>query len=66
MANPNTLPKSLHTVTVLVTMARMILESGQETTNAGAVLAASLMLGYTESMDTYGLRDAAVKKLNRI
>lgn len=66
MANPNTLPKSLHTVTVLVTMARMLQNSGEYPTAYGALCRAADLLGYTVAMDTYGLLQQALKKMNRI
>ena len=66
MANANVMAKSLHTVTVLVTMARVLQDNGKYPTAQDAVIEAAALLGYTPDMDTYGLIAAAVKKMNRI
>lgn len=66
MANPNVMAKSLHTVTVLVTVAQLVQQQGKCPTAHSAVLEAVKLLGYTEDQDAHGLIAAAVKKMNRI
>lgn len=66
MANANTLPKSLHTVTVLVAMARLIRAQRPQYTAEDAVYQAMYQMGYSAESDHYGLVAQAVKKLNRI
>ena len=60
----NTLPKSLHTVSVLVAVAqRLIINEGLSA--AIAVSETLSVLGYTNTPDTYGLAQQALKKLNK-
>ena len=61
----DTLPKSLHTVTVLVAVARLFLAQAPHYNAFGAVHAALQSLGYTEEQDTYSLTQQAIKKLNK-
>ena len=58
------IPKSLHTVTVLVTLAKL-LKAQHSYPNWKAVAEAAIVLGYALDQDTYGLMDAAEKKLNK-
>lgn len=55
------LPKSLHTVTVLVRMARVI--HGHTLGAEKAVDNVLEALGYTDAADSYGLRAAAIAQL---
>ena len=64
MANPNIIPKSLHTVTVLVTVAKL-LQQQHSYPVWKAVAEAAIALGYTTEQDSYGLMDMAEKKLNK-
>lgn len=66
MANPNVMAKSLHTVTVLVTVAQLVQAQGQCPTAQAAVLKAVELLGYDVAQDLHGLIAQAVKKMNRI
>lgn len=60
-----TLPKSLHTVTVLVNVARH-LQSQQELNAAAAVAQASTLLGYgLAANDPYDLEGRAIKELSK-
>jgi hypothetical protein len=54
---PANLPKSLHTVTVLVNVAR-VLRAPTETAES-AVSRALIVLGYADTPDAYGLADKA-------
>jgi hypothetical protein len=67
-------PKSLHTVSVLVVMARTIYKASAFQTTIGTVYSVSITgavhqaleaLGYTVDADFYGLADQAIKKLNK-
>jgi len=59
----NTIPKSLHTVTVLVAVARAAYDEGL---NAQEAIADALaVLGYANTPDTYQLADKARKVLAR-
>lgn len=58
------IPKSLHTVTVLVTVAKLI-QASTPYSNAGAVNAALVLLGYDPATDTYELATKATKQLNK-
>ena len=58
-------PKSLHTVTVIVAMARLILDAKPHYTPYDAVYAALSALGYPSESDHYGLALQALKKLNK-
>ena len=55
------IPKSLHTVTVLVTMSRLLSPSEP----AKGVLDVLKSLGYTDTPDTYELVRQALKQLNK-
>ena len=59
-------PKSLHTVTVLITMAKLIQETRPHYTKEDAVYKALETLGYTSTADHYGLALQALKKLNKV
>lgn len=63
------LPKSLHTVKVLVNVARYVLKHGPcaaDKSRAEAVSDALEILGYAPlHPDTYGLRLAAIKQLGK-
>lgn len=62
------IPKSLHTVTVLVTMAKLMQQAHEERatiSNHSAVFSCMQALGYSDSPDTYGLMEQAIKKLNK-
>jgi hypothetical protein len=61
-----TLPKSLHTVTVLVNVARHLQRTNNETRHS-AVTSAMILLGYsyTDTADPYGLAARAVKELSK-
>jgi len=58
-------PKSLHTVTVLVTLAKLIKETRPHYTSEDAVYKALDTLGYASTADHYGLALQALKKLNK-
>jgi hypothetical protein len=59
----NTLPKSLHTITVLVNVARIYLDGGHE--RAHCVSLALAALGYDGTPDTYELASKARAILTR-
>lgn len=59
------LPKSLHTVTVLVNVARAVADLDGTMTCDDALSAARAILGYADSPDTYGLADKARAVLNK-
>lgn len=59
------LAKSLHTVTVLVRVARLLLKRDLAYSNVEAVVGALDILGLSEMPDTYGLAMQAVKQLNK-
>ncbi len=59
-----TLPKSLHTVTAWVNVARYFMEDRNLSPNNAAYCAAQI-LGLTEMADTYALRDAVIKQLSK-
>lgn len=61
MTNPKPIAKSLHTVTVIVQVARGFIETGS--TPGGAVEAAKDVLGLAGRPDPYGLAAAALKQL---
>lgn len=58
------IPKSLHTVTVLVAIARnhMLVHGTSAST---AVMCACVMLDLHDAPDVYGLRDQAIRKLSK-
>ena len=58
------LPKSLHTVTVLVRVARDIRTRDRTATPRQAVNEARFLLGLNDKFDQYGLLDAAVRQLS--
>lgn len=67
-------PKSLHTVTVLVVMARTIYKASAIETTIGTVYTISLRsavydaletLGFCREADFYDLADQAIKKLSK-
>lgn len=57
------LPKSLHTVTVLVNVARIMLGTDQADTREQAINIALRSLGYGDAEDPYGLREKALKQM---
>lgn len=59
------MPKSLHTVTVLVKLARHAMETYSDNID-GAISWALEFLGYSRSQDTYGLAAAARKQLQAL
>lgn len=60
------IPKSLHTVTVLVNVAKILEDVyGKECSSAELVELAATCLGYGDETDTYSLKEQAVKKLNK-
>lgn len=59
-------PKSLHTVTVLVAMARLILDARPYYTPYDAVYASLSALGYPSESDYYSLAQQAFKKLSKV
>lgn len=61
---PKTLAKSLHTVTVLVNVARH-LEKTQGLGSWAALLEAAIILGLGEMTDSHGLLAQARKKMDR-
>lgn len=59
----NTLPKSLHTVSALVNVARALLEIQPAMSPTLAAVRALAILGYHPADDTHGLVDVAIRKL---
>lgn len=60
------IPKSLHTVSVLVAVATELKKHAHsQFTAADLVDAAAVTLGYAEAADVYGLKAAAVRKLEK-
>jgi hypothetical protein len=59
-----TLPKSLHTVTAWVNVARHLAEQNGLSPN-NAAYAAAHVLGLHEMADTYDLRAAVIKQLSK-
>lgn len=59
------IPKSLHTVMVLVAMAKIIRASRPAYTWEDAVGQALYQLDYGYTIDTYDLKNQAVKKLSK-
>ena len=57
------LPKSLHTVTVLVRMARLIEQYEPNIPWSEAVATVLIEMGLNDKPDTYGLKQAALKQL---
>lgn len=58
-------PKSLHTVTTLVAVAKLIKANAPTLDNAKAVEQALNVLGYNIEFDEYKLTEQALKKLNK-
>lgn len=62
----STVPKSLHTVTVLVVIASHLLESSRNIMSVtDAVYMALEHLGYAPETDHYGLAEQAIKKIHK-
>ena len=59
------LAKSLHTVTVLVRVARLVSKLNSDIANDAAVIGALQVLGLADMPDTYGLTAAAIKQLDK-
>ena len=64
------LAKSLHTITVLVSVARHLEETARTVVIpnngwADRVAQAVRLLGLEDRLDVYGLADAAIKQLNK-
>lgn len=60
------IPKSLHTVTVLVAIAReQLLLTSHRWTYENCVDAALSILGLDNTPDAYGLREQAIRKLSK-
>ena len=57
--------KSLHTVTVLVRVARLLLKRDLAFSNVEAVNGALQVLGLDDMPDEYGLAAQALKQLNK-
>lgn len=64
MEQKKPIPKSLHTVTVLVTMAQLYVDMGYSLT--GAMDRTVAALGYTDTPDVYELVKQAAAKLVKI
>ena len=59
-----TLAKSLHTVTAIAAVARLIARTNPaHSTNEAAVAAALIVLGYADASDPYGLAARALASL---
>lgn len=59
------IPKSLHTVTVLVAIAREISILRHPYSVEESVASAVCILGLEDAPDVYGLREQAIRKLSR-
>ena len=60
------LPKSLHTVTVLVNVARLLQFSATErVSDQEAIASALVFLGYANCNDMYNLAGAALKAMGK-
>ena len=59
------LAKSLHTVTVLVRVAHLLIKRELAYSNTEAVAGALQVLGLSDMPDTYGLAAQALKQLNK-
>lgn len=57
------IPKSLHTVTVIVAIARELAALGSRPQHGDHVADAVAVLGYVDAPDAYGLADKARKAL---
>lgn len=60
------IPKSLHTVTVIVAIARELAALGSRPQYGDHVADAVAVLGYACTSDTYGLADKARKVLAKV
>ena len=60
------IPKSLHTVTVLVTMARYMKAFTPGGSDSYYVHLAVSTLGYVDESDTYSLIHQAIKKMGKV
>lgn len=65
MSNPNTIPKSLHTVTVLVVFAKALYAQSNGYTMKECLTNAVAQLGYIDTPDTHALIAQAIKKLTK-
>lgn len=59
------LPMSLHTVSVLVAVAKLIQDTKPDHSAFDAVYQALVVLGYSSESDHYSLALQALKKLNK-
>jgi hypothetical protein len=59
------IPKSLHTVSVLLAVAKLLRSHLTGLTSCDYVDIAASSLGYADADDVYGLKAAAVRKLER-
>ena len=66
MNDSKPLAKSLHTVSVLVHVALHLLATNEATSNKAAIDRAADILGLSDKPDTYGLKEQALKQLNKI
>jgi hypothetical protein len=58
------IPKSLHSVTALVNVARHLIDCGKVATRYEAIAVAASVLGYVDgTADPHGLLAAALRKL---
>lgn len=58
-----TMPKSLHTVTVLVRIASYIRQVQPGESVKDCVRGAAIVLGYIDAPDAYGLQASAIKQM---
>lgn len=61
--NTKPIPKSLHTVTVFVRIAKDVMRRHQGCDARAALIVAQVMLGLEEAPDVYELTKAALKQL---
>ena len=60
------LPKSLHTVTVLVNVARLVADTARNPMSYEEAISDALMaLGYADCTDTHNLVGAALKAMSK-
>lgn len=59
------IPKSLHTVTALVNLAKHLMEYNDDAPIENCVYKAVHILGYTDTPDVHGLIAQALKKLTK-
>ncbi len=62
-ANAKPVPKSLHTVTVILQVARLRIQQDPDLLPTDAIRLATVTLGLAEREDPYGLAAAALKQL---